>query len=349
MRSARVNCRQPRRRWPLVEGISTLIWFRSLEYLYLVLFKNIGPLHSYPCIIDHGYAHPLLTVHRILCISIWSLIALHIHTVAAMKVLCIAIVFQEIGGNRVLCLASFPICLLAILVLRLHVTFGQTAYRMTKRTRCMLIGIFSALCVLPLVWPITSASVTDFHDATASTHDYPDWHLTVLTMTSLSVFFLFATGSVLTVYHFVNNLRLLSRAAVTSQTTLDGPESDISLNRNQQRYSTVAARSMLLFVTAILTTLFIYFGFVWAFSVSSGVRNIFMSMDFTINLLCVYLQFSFAGEHYQRFCGRLDGVCRNWISNRTRKDIRKLSDGRHNTIQSVSEVELPQTAGVQSK
>merc|ERR1712012_1438462 len=105
----------------------------------------------------------------------------------------------------------------------------------------------------------------------------------------------------------MGNLRLLSLTVASSQRTMCVSESDISLNRNQQQLIALAARSVLLFVIAIFTGQFLSVVCAFAFSISSGVRDIFFGMDCTINLLCVYLQFSFAEEHYQRCCGRLDG------------------------------------------
>ena len=51
-------------------------------------------------------------------------------------------------------------------------------------------------------------------------------------------------------------------------------------------------------------------------------------MDFFINLLCLYLQFAFAADHYRKCCGFLDSPCRAMVSKRTKRDIHRLSQSK---------------------
>ena len=92
----------------------------------------------------------------------------------------------------------FMAFLLSILVLRIHITFGQTAYRMTKPTYFLFIGILVLLFVLPLVLPVVFGMAAvdladDIEVGIFSTDSFPDWFLTVIGISMFSfVFYLWS-------------------------------------------------------------------------------------------------------------------------------------------------------------
>merc|ERR1711879_626419 len=63
------------------------------------------------------------------------------------------------------------------------------------------------------------------------------------------------------------------------------------------------------------------------FSVNNGlIRPCFFSIDFCVNLWCMYLQFAFAETSYQRCCGWCDIRCKRCGLKRSRKIIYKHSN-----------------------
>merc|ERR1719242_2774511 len=79
---------------------------------------------------------------------------------------------------------------------------------------------------------------------------------------------------------------------------------------------------MMLFGIAMASTILIN---ILSFCVQFDLRFNFFALDSTVNLLCIYLQFSFANNHYRKCCGFCDGKCRDYVSERNRKMIHKHS------------------------
>merc|ERR1711941_120302 len=61
-------------------------------------------------------------------------------------------------------------------------------------------------------------------------------------------------------------------------------------------------------------------------SVDIGRRAPFLTLDFCVNLWCMYLQFAFAKKHYMKCCGWCDERCRNFGLKRTQKIFDKNSN-----------------------
>merc|ERR1719242_283280 len=111
-------------------------------------------------------------------------------------------------------------------------------------------------------------------------------------------------GCILAVYFFVSNLHKLAKSRVTSTQILSISPKGIELDQQQQRLSDLSSKYMMLFGFAMTSTiLFIILGL----CVPLQLRfNIFI-LDLTVNLWCIYLQFSFVSDHYRMCCGWCDG------------------------------------------
>merc|ERR1740123_1434654 len=121
---------------------------------------------------------------------------------------------------------------------------------------------------------------------------------------------------------------------------------EVNLDKNQQGYSDLAARYLLLFAVAICSDSACYF-LAFGFSSHSGLRYFVMAVDYTVNISCVYLQFSFANNHYQRYCGCMDALFRRQISKRTRTIIHRQMTSRIRTRTQI-ELEVQQSISQQS-
>lgn len=237
--------------------------------------------------------------------------------------------------------------LLTILVLRLRVTFDDTELQMSSCTYHMFLAILGFLFVLPFVYTILGISIHALDHGINNTHadhiaeldqyitEFSDSVIILGGILSFIFFVLFITGSAFAVYLFTRNLGKLAEAQAGTPQQCDINASLPSLNRRQQKFTNLAARYMLLFAVATISSLFTLV-VSWGFSWKSGIKYVIFAVDMTINLLCVYLQFGFAGQHYRDLCGCLDECCRRRVSMRTRKSIHLYSLGSQSNSASSS-------------
>ena len=234
---------------------------------------------------------------------------------------------------------NFFTLLLAILVFRLHVTFSQTQLRMSSTKYWLFAVILVLLFVLPVVLIILTivVSANTEEEIQSIAVDYP-WYLPLVLALVLVFFVLFFIGSIFAVHLFVSKLHQLAEAQAgtprVKESTKNG-DSLPSLNRRQQKFIDLAARYMLLFAIATISSFFFGEICVKAFGWKSGIRNVFFAVDYTVNIICVYLQFGFAGEHYRKCCGPLDACCRKKLSKRA-------MNSAHTRLQSGSSFTYPQ-------
>ena len=229
-----------------------------------------------------------------------------------------------LGSAVLLCLYYFYVCLLAVLVFRLHVTFHQSIYKMSQSMFAFLIGILVALCLIALANAVAMVMLIyipkdedDPLDLTVKAEQYPSWFMTTISVADVLFIIFFLIGSICAVFYFVNNLRLIAKDSAMMASPVSAGS---SVNKIQLRYSNLAARYLLLFgiasASALLST---FFGM--AFSANSGMRSIFFVTDCTVNLLCVYFQFGFAEKDYMKCCGCLDTKTRNCISSKINSTV----------------------------
>merc|ERR1712217_176264 len=113
-----------------------------------------------------------------------------------------------------------------------------------------------------------------------------------------------------------------AKLRVHSTQNLSVNPKDIELDKQQQKLSDLSSKYMMLFGIAMASTILFQ---IVSFCVHFNLRSIFYSLDFTVNLLCVYLQFSFANIHYVKCCKWCDGKCKDYISRRNKRMIYKHS------------------------
>lgn len=211
---------------------------------------------------------------------------------------------------------SFFVLLLTNLVLRLHITFQGSIYKMSKYMYFSFFVILSLLMTIPILfWPVFIIIIVYFYGGVASHNDVPDSLMTIAYDVVVSFFILFFIGSALAVYYFVHNLIKVATARRIS--VLENRTFDMELDQKQMLMCDLSARYVWLFVVATLSTVVLGAAFN-VVSYESGIRNIVFPIDSCINLWCLVLQFAFAKEHYRRCCGWCDRCCRELITARTR-------------------------------
>ena len=206
----------------------------------------------------------------------------------------------------------FYLLLLFVLVLRLHLTFKGTSLRMSKHSIYFFAIMFVVLFLLSIVFAV---GVCFF-----KLNDQIGWILILSAI--IPGAFLYICVCALAVRFFVNDLSMIAKMQNRSQQDVTARAGDISLNGKQLKLLNLAAKYILLFFVAILSTIFSYF---LVFIVSWIFSAMLSSIDLCVNLLCLYLQFAFAANHYGKCCGCLDSRCRAMVLERTKTEIHKES------------------------
>ena len=216
---------------------------------------------------------------------------------------------------------------LLTLVLRLHITFKDSTFRMSTRT----IYLFSILLIVCIIAAIVNAIGTGVlnsdSDQTVTIGEY------MVSVFYLLYWLLYFVGSTAAVWYFVGNLSKLAKLRSTSLRDVTVKEDDIKLDSTQQRMVNLSAKYILLFCVAMLSTVLVIvghmsLGFIQHDSGLFVIEYIIWAFDFCLNFICLYLQFSFATEHYHTFCGCLDKICRKMVSKRTQRAIHRQSISR---------------------
>ena len=215
----------------------------------------------------------------------------------------------------------FWVSLLANLVFRLHLTFYQSAYKMSPSIICIFKFIFIAeVCVVILLiaadvslnfgiyygcWPWNP-----YHDIIYWTYDVLWWIYLLF----------FVIGSILAVRYFVKSLSKLAQSQV------DTPK----LAATRQRLIDLSTKYLLLYGIALFSTIL---SAATCYILWNSMWGILSAIDYCINLLALYLQFASAQKLYRRCCGCLDRQCKKIVHDRstgaTRGEMVRLQTRTH--------------------
>jgi len=232
---------------------------------------------------------------------------------------------------QVVLMLCFYLSLNATLTFRLHTTFNETAFRMTKGTLTVF-GVIYTIDAVLIVLNIFSWIVVHFVDVDAGTN---------LAYLSIMAFLLmFAIGSFLSVRYFTTTLNKIAQSLADNDSPVEMTKTGTSaqsvasgsgsatvstrtaqarkLDKSQQKMVRLSARYILLFVVAIAST---FFFILLTMFLSNEFDGLFFSTDFTVNLFCIYAQFGSAREHYLKVCGGLDARMQRAATKKTQKQI----------------------------
>lgn len=202
-------------------------------------------------------------------VSIWhNTVVMAYHYTAPMAVI--------VGSVMYITTLYFPLSLLIFLVMRLHITFKNTAFVLSQSTYSLFGVIFVLLFLIPLSIPIMFILSHDLDDDNyeLDADAYPVWFLAGFSVAYFSYWIVYTIGAALAVYHFVHNLRLLAKTQHEHDSPTSGSHSspkEVKLNKNQQRASDLAARYLLLFAVAI----------------GSDFLNLTLSYSFSMMTICI--------------------------------------------------------------
>jgi len=210
-------------------------------------------------------------------------------------------------------LCLFFMNLLLTLVMRLYLIFRGTIFEMRMKQIWLFIAIFIIFLLLGISNMIGWILFYNGHEDIGFVLD------AVFASSSLVVYIF---GSFLAVRFFVKNLEKMALLRVNSHRDVTASADAIALNNQQKHLLDLSAKYVLLFVIAISSSVF---DFVLLVVVSWEMGGLFVSIDFCVNLFCLYLQFAFAVGHYEKCCFCLDSRCRDLVSKRTKESIHRNS------------------------
>lgn len=217
--------------------------------------------------------------------------------------------------QRMILLVGYPglmmvgIALLGSLVARLHLTFKDSQWRIS-RTKLYLSTV--TICILSAVG-VTTSILWSFDFIT------PKQSFMLFGVNSM----LYTSVSIWAVYCFVHNM--LSLARLHSMRNSNTHKND---RRREQRLINFSSKYVSLFIVAITTTwIALTLGILFRMRFGLHVGTIW-SMDCVINILCLYLYHGFANEHYDKYCSGLDSCCKKIMTRNVALDTNSKTDDK---------------------
>ena len=224
------------------------------------------------------------------------------------------VIVSQIFGYSVYVLTMA--CLLANLMWRLKLTFEDSVWKMSKRVKNIFLFVFIGV-ILMISGIMCSYSGFVYIHASENKYLYREYNdmLSNLILVCWCVFFAtYTLAAISAVYMFCRNLISLARTRSASINALNAQ----TTNSSQQRLVALSAKYLSLFIVAMCSTLMTLFFAVSRFGgdAASFITIFMLGFDLCNNLVCLYLQYSFAKTRYERYCKRLDFCCRKCIEAR---------------------------------
>lgn len=224
----------------------------------------------------------------------------------------------KFSTTLIICGAFFYHCLslpslLITLVGRLHYVFDQTVFRTNPhvlRTLCVMIAINISISVAMIIFAIYFRLIYKFVDQKT--------YFNILEIFAGSVMLLYFLLSVIMIAIFIrklNQLILLPQARNSKD-----QRKSIHLTQHQSKLVSQVSKYVVIFLFAFSTT-FLKTILMAMFAISKvayDVNFFFAGIDAICNIMCVYLQFSFASDDYSFVCGCCDRYIKKRFRRRTK-------------------------------
>ena len=212
-------------------------------------------------------------------------------------------------------------CVLAILYLRVYSTFKESVYKISQWQKLILILLYA----LTIISECIILFVNDFNATTKGADK------TIVTYIG-GISYCVASGYGM--YLFLTKIYTLTEPGEVSlaehseeiiEDALELEERQVILLRATSRY--LSLLSLAIFSSWItFIQILIYPAFVDKYGPSIIGRQIIImnyAIDCVVNIVCLYLQFTFAKVYYQKYCGCLSVCCLYMLKRKAKRDLEK--------------------------
>ena len=250
--------------------------------------------------------------------------------------------------------ASYLLCLLLILttlLLRLHYTFKESIYKITKKTRNALLILY----IFTIIFCTSSVCLYMTATITLQSWDQNDIKNKVWTTSQSKlmpiVIYLAVIGGILYVITaiwanmiFTKNLVQLTHSRadsmfkiairsikniheykrVQSKQEIDAEVNGMELNDDQMRLIDSISRYVSLFTIAIITSMInvlLVMSGEWVnwYNGHLQILAMFSCLDCTVNIVCLYLQYQFNIKYYNKWCKCIERCWRKYFIKKAKK------------------------------
>ena len=189
---------------------------------------------------------------------------------------------------------------------------------MTKDIETLFVSLFITTIISGLISLYIHGVWMESHGL-----DHSAWTLFVITWSAYLLLVSFT--AFLSVFNFTKNLLELAKARTpTSVDVYPKSTDDVTMDNMQEKWTHLAAKYISLSSYALMSTLLmmlvIFLG-PYHHNVHMG---IFWGIDVGVNVICLYLQNSFASGYYEKCCINFDFCCNRVLSKNMKDSIRKI-------------------------
>ena len=242
-------------------------------------------------------------------------------------------------------------CTLAMVLVRVYTIFKDSIYRTTKFQNYCFVILYIVTMVITYLGLMPMIVGIDDIDESLNPEKFDKYYD-----------FLTIIGTVLYLITYIYGMYVFAKCMVklTTMTTISSNESrssqrSINLNECQNKRKEellyTSAKYVSLLSIAIITS-FLTTGIYWYLysivndSLSWSIMGaeiliLVASVDCVVNIICLYLQYSFAKKYYDRYCGCMSRLCKGFIVinlEKSMKDVMQnvIVDVPSNTISNMT-------------
>jgi len=234
-----------------------------------------------------------------------------------------------LGSISTFIYASLFLCIWANLTVRLYVAFQGSIYKLTQREQIGYILTF-----IYLVLNAFAASICQLLVLVGEDLAPPIW---VQLLLGVLFMVIFSVSALCAMCAFTEKTFILGKSRTKKQIKVFCEEEPIPLNEMQEKLMDLSSKYISLFLLASLSSFITMFSGFYESASDLRVSLFLVPVDCCVNLVCIFLQYNFAVDHYNKFCGPLDRCCKRIMTNGWKASI-------HSTRREERQLELQEQA-----
>ena len=203
------------------------------------------------------------------------------------------------------------VLILGTLLYRLMSSFSHSVYALSSVTKWVLIILYVVVCLLSIWVMIEQGIIGTKYDGNWNMAAIDSYWLNGWTGTAALILYIIVT--IYAVFLFIRKLIQVTQSQMQSHHDVTKPQ--LQLSPSQKKILGNAAKYVSLLSLAIFTSILTSIGwmlssFLWDVEENYGTTNSYLEESMVlltnfvavVNLICLYLQFSFATKLYQKYC-----------------------------------------------